>query len=110
MSTARRARPRDRNRLPDGALTDQMGQLTRVPNWTGIDPALTEKTVTDHGCTLHPARASRLEFPDATFDVALFANVFEHIPPGERDASLRRSIGCSNRGASLLGSFPTLTS
>ena len=93
-----------------GGLTDQMGQLTRVPNWTGIDPSLPEKLVTDHGCTLHPARASRLEFPDATFDVALFANVFEHIPPGERDASLQEIIGCSNREASLLGSFPTLTS
>ena len=23
-----------------GGLTDQMGQLTRVPNWTGIDPSL----------------------------------------------------------------------
>ena len=64
-----------------GALTEQMGRLTCVKNWTGIDPALTEKTVTDRGCILHPARASRLEFPDGTFDVALFANVFEHIPP-----------------------------
>src|SRR3954463_7866067 len=47
-----------------GALTEQLQQLTRVPKWAGIDPALTEETVTDSGCTLRPGRASRLGFPD----------------------------------------------
>ena len=89
-----------------GGLTDQMGPLTRVPNWTGIDPSLPEKIVTDHGCTLHPARASRLEFPDATFDVALFANVFEHIPPGERDASLQEIYRVLKPGGVVVGQLP----
>lgn len=89
-----------------GALTEQMGRLTRVPNWTGIDPALTDKIVTDRGCTLHPARASRLEFPDEMFDVALFANVFEHIPPGERDVSLREIYRVLKSGGVVIGQLP----
>lgn len=89
-----------------GALTEQMGRLTRVPIWTGIDPTLTEKTVTDRGCILHPARASRLEFPDEMFDVALFANVFEHIPPGERDVSLREIYRVLKPGGVVIGQLP----
>ena len=71
-----------------GALTEQLGQLTHVRHWSGIDPTLPEETVTEHGCTLKPGRANQLDFPDEAFDVAVFANVFEHIPPDERDASL----------------------
>ena len=89
-----------------GALTDKMGQLTRVPTWTGIDPALTEKMVTDRGCMLHPGRASELEFPDEMFDVALFANVFEHIPPGERDVSLREIYRVLKPGGVVIGQLP----
>jgi hypothetical protein len=64
-------------------LTEQMHRLTRVRKWPGIDPTLTEETVTDSGCTLRPGRASQLGFPDEAFDVAVFANVFEHIPPSD---------------------------
>jgi ubiquinone/menaquinone biosynthesis C-methylase UbiE len=83
-----------------------MQRLTRVPNWIGIDPELTETTVTDRGCTLRPARASRLEFPDGTFDVALFANVFEHIPPAERDVSLREIYRVLKSGGIVVGQLP----
>ncbi len=89
-----------------GALTDQMGRLTRVPTWTGIDPALPDKLVTDQGCVLHPARASRLEFPDLTFDVALFAIVFEHIPPDERDISLQEIYRVLKPGGVVVGQIP----
>lgn len=89
-----------------GALTDQMGQLTRVPTWSGIDPKLPGKIVTEHGCVLHPARASGLDFPDARFDVALFANVFEHIPPGERDVSLGEMFRVLKPGGVVVGQIP----
>jgi SAM-dependent methyltransferase len=89
-----------------GALTDQMGRLTRVPNWTGIDPSLPAQLVTEHGCVLHPARASRLEFPDRTFDVALFANVFEHIAPDERDVSLQEIHRVLKPGGVVVGQIP----
>lgn len=89
-----------------GALTDQMGRLTRVPQWTGIDPGLPGEVVTDHGCVLRNARASQLDFPDETFDVALFANVFEHIPPDERDASLREMHRVLKPGGVVVGQIP----
>jgi SAM-dependent methyltransferase len=89
-----------------GALTDQMGRLTRVPKWTGIDPTLTEKTVTDRGSILYPGWASQLEFADETFDVALFANVFEHIPPSDRDASLREIYRVLKSGGVVVGQIP----
>jgi SAM-dependent methyltransferase len=89
-----------------GALTDQMGRLTRVPNWAGIDPKLPGELVTDHGCVLYPARASRLDFADQTFDVALFANVFEHIPPDERDVSLSEIFRVLRPGGVVVGQLP----
>jgi ubiquinone/menaquinone biosynthesis C-methylase UbiE len=87
-----------------------MERLTRVPTWIGIDPALTEETVTDSGCVLRPARASRLEFRDETFDVALFANVFEHIPPDERDVSLREIYRVLKPGGVVVGQLRTPSS
>jgi SAM-dependent methyltransferase len=89
-----------------GALIEQMHRLTRVRKWTGIDPTLTEETVTDSGCTLRPGRASQLGFPDGTFDVAVFANVFEHIPPGERDPSLREIYRVLKSGGVVVGQLP----
>lgn len=89
-----------------GALTDQMGRLTRLPHWVGIDPTLPETLVTEHGCELYPALASKLDFPDQTFDVALFANVFEHIPPDDRDASLREMFRVLKPGGVIVGQIP----
>lgn len=89
-----------------GALTDQMGYLTRVPTWTGIDPSLSGKLVTEHGCELYPAFASKLDFPDCNFDVALFANVFEHIPPHDRDASLQEMFRVLKPGGAVVGQIP----
>ncbi|NVN53740.1 hypothetical protein HLY00_4091 [Mycolicibacterium hippocampi] len=89
-----------------GALTDRMGQLTRVPIWSGIDPKLPGELVTEHGCVLQPARASQLEFPERTFDVALFANVFEHIPPAERDVSLGGIFRILKPGGVVVGQIP----
>jgi SAM-dependent methyltransferase len=83
-----------------------MRQLTRIESWTGIDPKLPGKVVSENGCVLYPARASRLDFADATFDVALFANVFEHVPPGEREASLREVRRVLRPGGVVVGQIP----
>lgn len=89
-----------------GALTEQLQRLTHLPNWAGIDPALTQETVTDSGCTLRPGRASELSFADEAFDVAVFANVFEHIPPAERDLSLREIYRVLKPGGAVIGQLP----
>ncbi|OBF40811.1 hypothetical protein A5724_07075 [Mycobacterium sp. ACS1612] len=89
-----------------GALTEQLQQLTHIRNWAGIDPKLTEEAVTDRGCVLKPGRASELSFADQTFDVAVFANVFEHIPPDERDASLREIYRVLKPGGHVIGQLP----
>jgi SAM-dependent methyltransferase len=89
-----------------GALIEQLQQLTHVPNWSGIDPELTEETVTERGCVLRPGRANQLGFPDQAFDVAVFANVFEHIPPAERDDSLREIYRVLKAGGVVVGQLP----
>src|SRR5690349_7575621 len=89
-----------------GALIEQLQQLTRVSNWAGIDPNLTEETVSERGCVLKPGRANQLDFPDRTFDVAVFANVYEHIPPAERDASLREMYRVLKPGGVVVGQLP----
>jgi ubiquinone/menaquinone biosynthesis C-methylase UbiE len=89
-----------------GALTEQLRELTHVSNWAGIDPTLTEQTVTDSGCVLLPGRASQIGFRDKAFDVAVFANVFEHIPPAERDASLREIYRVLKPGGVVVGQLP----
>ncbi|MCZ0730101.1 class I SAM-dependent methyltransferase [Mycolicibacterium iranicum] len=89
-----------------GALTDQMGQLTRVSTWVGIDPTLPQPIVTDAGSHLYPAFANNLDFPDQRFDVALFANVFEHIPPNDREASLREIFRVLRPGGVVVGQIP----
>jgi ubiquinone/menaquinone biosynthesis C-methylase UbiE len=87
-------------------LTEQLQELTHVPNWAGIDPTLTEETVTHRGCVLRPGRASELGFPDETFDVAVFANVFEHIPPAERHESFREIYRVLKAGGVVVGQLP----
>jgi ubiquinone/menaquinone biosynthesis C-methylase UbiE len=90
----------------EGALTEQLQQLTHIPTWAGIDPKLTEETVTDRGCVLRPGRANQLSFSDNSFDVAVFANVFEHIPPAERDASLQEIYRILRPGGVVVGQLP----
>lgn len=89
-----------------GALTERLRELTHLPNWAGVDPVLTEETVTASGCVLRPGRASELGYPDETFDVAVFANVFEHIPPAERDTSLREIFRVLKPGGHVVGQLP----
>jgi SAM-dependent methyltransferase len=89
-----------------GALTERLQQLTDVQHWAGIDPKLKEETITGRGCVLRPGRASDLSFPDQSFDVAVFANVFEHIPPDERDISLREIHRVLKPGGHVVGQLP----
>ena len=71
-----------------GGLMDRYADLTGL-EWTGIDPAFQEQSRSPQGALLLPGLADELPFEDDYFDVAMLANVYEHIPPGKRAASLR---------------------
>ena len=89
-----------------GVLTDAMVRHSRVPEWTGIDPVLASERTSQMGCRLTPGRASAMEFGDEQFDVVLFANVYEHVPPEERDASLREMFRVLRPGGVVVGQLP----
>ena len=89
-----------------GALTDAMARLTPVPEWVGVDPVLTAEDRSPGGHRLLPGRANALGFPDASFDVVLFANVYEHVPPPERTSSLAEMFRVLRPGGLIVGQLP----
>jgi SAM-dependent methyltransferase len=66
--------------------TDRYAALTGF-DWVGIDPALDRAKRSPNGVELLPGSSDRLEFLDDSFDVAMLANVYEHILPDRRVAS-----------------------
>ena len=87
-----------------GVLLDSLAPRTKM-QWWGADP-LVERHRTALGSELVPGIASRLPFPDATFDCAVLANVYEHIPPAERDASVAEIARVLVPGGVLVGQLP----
>ena len=89
----------------EGELTDYLNAHTQM-SWEGVDPALPESTKSSQGASLHSAAASKLPYPDNYFDCLFFANVFEHIPPDQRGASVREMYRVMRPGAILVGQIP----
>ncbi len=77
-----------------GALTDAMAETTPF-GWTGIDPGISEARTSSRGQALLPGTADALPFADASFEVALFANVYEHVLPERRADSLLENPSCA---------------
>ena len=88
-----------------GALTDAMQTQTQLA-WTGIDPAIAEPRRSPGGLELLPGTADRLPFEDGAFEVALFANVYEHVLPECRVASLSEIRRVLAPGGLLVGQIP----
>lgn len=89
----------------NGDLIDQVATLTAM-EWAGIDPILQELGSTPGGHSIGPGRANNIPFPDSAFDAVLFANVFEHIPPQERQESLREMFRVLAPGGVVVGQMP----
>jgi SAM-dependent methyltransferase len=88
-----------------GALTDAMESQTSL-KWTGIDPSIGEATRSASGLELLPGYADQLPFEAQTFKVALFANVYEHVLPERRDASLSEIRRVLTPGGFVVGQIP----
>jgi SAM-dependent methyltransferase len=88
-----------------GALTDAMQRSTAF-DWTGIDPRIAEPRLSPGGRRLLAGSADRLPFEDQSFQVALFANVYEHVLPGRRHASLTEIARVLVPGGVIVGQIP----
>jgi len=89
----------------DGTLTDALAERTGR-RWWGIDPALAEVVASPHGAELRPGAADTLPFDNGFFDCLFFANVFEHIPPERRGASLEEMRRVLRSGGVIVGQLP----
>lgn len=89
-----------------GAIADALSRCTRIRSWVGVDPRLASARVSDGGCNLLPGTAAGIPFPDGHFEAALFANVYEHIVPEEREASLREMFRILSPAGVVVGQLP----
>ena len=88
-----------------GGLIDQIIEETGL-SWIGIDPILEENSFTEKGAPIGPGQADNIPYPDAYFDAAILANVFEHIPPDARQQSLDEICRVLTPGGILAGQIP----
>jgi len=90
----------------------QSGTLTRLLasqtgfDWWGVDPR-----VQADGRSLHPVQlvfgwAHELPFRDGQFDCVVLANVFEHVQPQLRSASVAEIMRVLAAGGVLVGQLP----
>ena len=88
-----------------GAITDEMARRTSL-TWYGVDPGLNEPRLSPNGAELFPGWAHQLPFPDSHFDCVVLANVYEHISPDQRSASLAEINRVLTEGGLLIGQLP----
>ena len=88
-----------------GGLIDRLTQSTGL-QWVGVDPILSSPGLTPDGSAIGPGQADAIPYPDGTFDCAIFANVFEHIPPAARQRSFDEMFRVLRPGGVIAGQIP----
>ena len=89
----------------EGALTDGLaGNLGGT--WHGIDPGIAAPTRSADGFELQHGWAHDLPYASESFDVCVLANVFEHIAPEQREASLAEISRVLRPNGILVGQIP----
>lgn len=88
-----------------GILTD----LWESPpdfKWWGVDPVIEQASLSARGANLLHGWAHQLSFPASHFDCVVLANVYEHIDPELRAASLAEIQRVLVQGGILVGQLP----
>lgn len=88
-----------------GVLTDEMARRTSF-SWTGVDPAIEAPTSSGDGARLLPGVADELPFEDGACACVMLANVYEHIRPERRRASLAELRRVLEPGGVVVGQLP----
>jgi SAM-dependent methyltransferase len=88
-----------------GVPTDRYAKLTDL-DWVGIDPVLEEARRSPDGHQLYPGTSDKLDFPDDSFEVAMLANVYEHIFPERRVASFEEMRRVLTKDGVVVGQIP----
>ncbi len=87
-----------------GLLLDAMSAMTDK-RWWGADPVV-QRHLSRRGWELVNGTADKLPFPDCSFDAVVLANVYEHIPPDRRQASMNEIFRVLTPGGVLVGQLP----
>lgn len=74
--------------------------------WWGVDPVIQEPLLSAKGAELLPGWAHQLPFAASYFDCVVFANVYEHVAPEQRMASLAEIHRVLVKGGILVGQLP----
>lgn len=88
-----------------GALTDEMARRTGL-SWSGIDPAIEAPMKSADGADLVHGFANELPFEDGSCACVMLANVYEHILPEQRRASLAELHRVLAPGGVVVGQLP----
>lgn len=87
-----------------GMLLDGIAPLAKK-RWWGVDPVI-ERHLSRSGFELVKGVADDLPFPDGVFDSVVLANVYEHILPERRAASLAEIHRVLVPGGVIVGQLP----
>lgn len=88
-----------------GALTDEMARRTGL-TWSGIDPSIEAPMRSEGGAELVHGFAHDLPFEDGACACLMLANVYEHIFPDRRRASLAELHRVLAPGGVVVGQLP----
>ena len=89
-----------------GLLSARLARTTEL-TWTGVDPIIaTPRRGPDARVALLPGFSNDLPFDADGFDCVVLANVFEHIYPEDRQASLDEIARVLTPGGILVGQLP----